>query len=148
MAGRNLERELNTMLTPIHIENSGRLWVEMNPFACISAQKNDQIHSATGDLVLFMKPKYRPDYPRRPTAKMDEAWKWVASFVDSCNHRHRHSSIKFVPPLRRHSRKGVKIYRHRAVVYDQAPANPRCWSQMICDWSQPPVVKPNTQSKS
>ena len=31
---------------------------------------------------LFRTAKYRPDYPRRPFARVEEACLWVASFAD------------------------------------------------------------------
>jgi len=48
---------------------------------------------------LFRTAKYRPDYPRRPFASKEEACRWVASFVDWYNDRHRHSGIKLLASL-------------------------------------------------
>ena len=90
---------------------------------------------------LFRTAKYRPDYPRRPFASVEEACLWVASFVDWYNHRHRHSGIKFVTPAQRHSGQAVEICRHRADVYEQArQRNPRRWSRSTRCWRQPEVV--------
>jgi transposase InsO family protein len=90
---------------------------------------------------LFRTAKYRPDYPRRPFASVEEACLWVASFVDWYNHRHRHSGIKFVTPAQRHSGQAVEICRHRAVVYEQArQRHPRRWSRSTRCWRQPEVV--------
>ena len=69
---------------------------------------------------LFRTAKYRPDYPRRPFASVQEACQWVAAFVDWYNHRHRHSGIKFDKPHQRQNGEAVEICRHRAVVYEQA----------------------------
>ncbi|MCT0215962.1 IS3 family transposase, partial [Synechococcus sp. CS-1330] len=91
--------------------------------------------------ALFRTAKYRPDYPRRPFASVEEACLWVASFVDWYNHRHRHSGIKFVTPQQRHSGQAVAICRHRAHVYEQArQRNPRRWSRSSRCWRQPEVV--------
>ena len=91
--------------------------------------------------ALFRTAKYRPDYPRRPFASVEEACLWVASFVDWYNHRHRHSGIKFVTPQQRHSGQAVAICRHRAHVYEQArQQNPRRWSRSTRCWRQPEVV--------
>jgi putative transposase len=69
------------------------------------------------------------------------ACQWVASFVTWYNHRHRHSGIKFVTPVQRHSGDAVEIYRHRAVVYEQArQRHPRRWSRSTRCWRQPEVV--------
>jgi transposase InsO family protein len=90
---------------------------------------------------LFRTVKFRPDYPRRPFASKDEACKWVVSFVNWYNYRHRHSGIKFVTPQQRHSGQAVEIRGHRAVVYEQArQRHPRRWSRSIRCWRQPEVV--------
>ena len=69
---------------------------------------------------LFRTVKYRHDYPRKPFASEEQACQWVAAFGNWYNHRHRHSGIKFVTPVQRHSGQGVEICQHRAEVYDQA----------------------------
>ena len=90
---------------------------------------------------LFRTAKYRPDYPRRPFASKDDACRWVSSFVDWYNHRHRHSGIKFVTPHQRHNGDAVEICRQRAVIYEQArQRNPRRWSRSTRSWHQPEVV--------
>ena len=90
---------------------------------------------------LFRTAKYRPDYPRRPFASKDDACRWVSSFVDWYNHRHRHSGIKFVTPHQRHNGDAVEICRQRAVIYEQArQRNPRRWSRSTRCWRQPEVV--------
>jgi putative transposase len=96
---------------------------------------------------LFRTAKYRPDYPRKPFTSKDEACQWVASFVGWCNHRHRHSGIKFVTPHQRHNVDAVEICLHRAVVYEQArQRNPLRWSRAIRCWRQPEVVWINPPS--
>jgi len=95
---------------------------------------------------LFGTAKYRPDYPSRPFASKEEACQWVSSFVDWYNHRHRHSGIKFMTPQQHHSGQAVEIWRHRAVVYEQArlrhphrwTRSTRCWRQPEVDWINPP----------
>jgi hypothetical protein len=90
---------------------------------------------------LFRSAKYRPDYPRRPFASVQEACQWVAAFVDWYNHRHRHSGIKFVTPHQRHNGEAVEICRHRAVVYEQArQRHPRRWTRSTRCWRQPEEV--------
>jgi transposase InsO family protein len=103
---------------------------------------------------LFRTAKYRPDYPRRPYASAEYACLWVASFVDWYNHRHRHSSIKFVTPHQCHSGQAVEICWHRSVIYEQARRrHPRRWSRSIRCWREPEVVwinppPPEIESKS
>jgi hypothetical protein len=90
---------------------------------------------------LFRTVKYRPDYPSRPFASKDEACEWVATFVDWYNHRHRHSTIKFVTPHQRHSGTANAICKQRADVYEKARrANPTRWSRHTRCWSQPVEV--------
>ena len=91
--------------------------------------------------ALFRTAKYRPDYPRRQFASVEEACLWVASFVDWYNHRHLHSGIKFVTPHQRQSGQAVDLCRHRAHVYEQArQLNPRRWSRSTRCWRQLEVV--------
>lgn len=79
--------------------------------------------------------------PWRPFACVEEACLWVAAFVDLYNHRHRHSSFKFVTPQQRQSGQAVDICRHRAHVYKQArQRNPRRWPRSTLCWRQPEVV--------
>jgi hypothetical protein len=55
--------------------------------------------------------------------------------------RHRHSGIKFVMPHQRHNGDAVEIWRHRAVVYEQARLrHPRRWSRSTRCWRQPEDV--------
>jgi putative transposase len=69
--------------------------------------------------------EYRPDYLRKPFASKNQACQWVAEFVDWYNHRHRHSGIKYVTPVQRHSGSAIAICKQRAQVYENARrANP------------------------
>jgi len=90
---------------------------------------------------LFRTVKYRPDYPRRPFQTVEEACAWVAAFVEWYNRQHRHSGIRFVTPVQRHSGEAQAICRHRARVYEQArEQHPRRWSRSTRCWRQPEVV--------
>ena len=90
---------------------------------------------------LFRTVKYRPDDPRKPFATREQAYQWVAEFVDWHNHQHRHSGIKFVTPQQRHDGQAVEISRHRGVVYERArQRHPRRWSRSTRCWRQPEVV--------
>jgi putative transposase len=68
---------------------------------------------------LFRTVKYRPDYPRKPFASIEQGCQWVGSFVNWYNHRHRHSGIKFVTPIQRHSGSAIEICRQRAIIYEK-----------------------------
>nr|WP_254217350.1 integrase core domain-containing protein [Synechococcus sp. CCY 9618] len=90
---------------------------------------------------LFRTVKYRPDYPRRPFRSQEEGCSWACAFLDWYNHRHRHSSIRFVTPDQRHSGQAVELCRQRARVYEQArQRHPRYWSRGTRCWCQPGVV--------
>jgi transposase InsO family protein len=90
---------------------------------------------------LFRTVKYRPDYPRRPFQSVEEACGWVGTFVEWYNRQHRHSGIRFVTPVQRHSGEAQAICRHRARIYEQArQRHPRRWSRSTRCWRQPEVV--------
>jgi putative transposase len=90
---------------------------------------------------LFRTVKYRPDYPRSPFCRQEEACEWVMAFVDWYNHRHRHSGIGFVTPGQQHSGQAIAIARQRAAVYERArQQHPRRWSRSTRCWRQPEVV--------
>jgi putative transposase len=42
---------------------------------------------------LFMTVKCRPDDPRRPLTSNADAYIWIASFVEWCNHQRHHNGI-------------------------------------------------------
>ena len=81
---------------------------------------------------LFKTATYRPDSPRRPLARNNDACQWVVSSVGWYDHQQRHSGIKFVTLQQRHSGQAVEIGQHRAVVYEKArERNPRRWSRTM-----------------
>jgi putative transposase len=93
---------------------------------------------------LFRTLKYRPDYPRRPFASLEEARRWVAGFVAWYNHQHLHSGIGFVTPEERHSGRAKAILTARREVYARARRrNPERWSGAVRAWNHPVVVRLN-----
>ena len=132
MPSRRLLEELRAATLESRLEELGVLRSFSRPRV-----SNDNPYSE----ALFRTAKYRPDYPRRPFASVEEACLWVASFVDCYNHRHRHSGIKFVTPHQRHNGEAVEICRHRAFVYEQARwRHPRRWPRSTRGWLQPEEV--------
>lgn len=86
---------------------------------------------------LFRTMKYRPAYPQRPFASLEEARAWVASFVQWYNEEHLHSAIGFVTPQQRHEHADVEILRNRERVYEAARRrNPERWSGKIRNWKR------------
>ena len=72
--------------------------------------------------ALFRTLKYRPEYPRKPFATVEEARTWVEAFVRWYNTEHRHSAIGFVTPDERHRGLDVALLARRDKVYQRAPA--------------------------
>ena len=52
---------------------------------------------------LFRTAKYRPEFPAKGFATLDEARIWAAEFVRWYNVDHRHSGIRYVSPSQRHA---------------------------------------------
>jgi putative transposase len=93
---------------------------------------------------LFRTMKYRPEYPSRPFASIEEAQRWVDAFVDWYNTEHLHSAIRFVTPDDRHYGREVQILAERHRVYEEARSRmPNRWSQSIRNWEPVNVVRLN-----
>lgn len=85
---------------------------------------------------LFKTMKYRPQYPIRGFASIEEARKWVKKFVTWYNQTHLHSGINFVTPYQRHYGLDKSIMENRRKVYEKARAkHPERWSGNIRDWT-------------
>jgi putative transposase len=86
--------------------------------------------------AIFRTLKYRPGYPRKPFASLDEARAWVETFVAWYNGEHLHSAIKYVTPTDRHERRDVAILAARNAVYAKAKSStPRRWTGTTRNWS-------------
>lgn len=96
---------------------------------------------------LFRTLKYRPEYPERPFASLDDAREWVERFVRWYNHEHHHSGIRFVTPEQRHACKDRNILRNRKEVYQKAKEkNPSRWSGETRNWDPIETVILNPSS--
>jgi transposase InsO family protein len=85
---------------------------------------------------LFKTLKYRPSYPERAFAGIDQAKAWVSRFVQWYNSEHLHSAIRFVTPEARHQGRDAAILAKRTAVYEQAKRNnPLRWSGPTRNWS-------------
>jgi hypothetical protein len=79
--------------------------------------------------------KYRPEYPRKPFANLEEARAWVNNFVTWYNTVHLHSAIKFVTPEDRYCGRDADILAARHRVYESArEKNPERWSRSTRNW--------------
>jgi putative transposase len=84
---------------------------------------------------LFRTCKYRPDYPSKPFASLEEARAWTQKFVRWYNQEHKHSGLKFVTPAQRHSGQDAAILTLREQVYrDARNRNPGRWSRDTRNW--------------
>jgi transposase InsO family protein len=95
---------------------------------------------------LFRTAKYRPEFPVKGFADLDQARGWAAHFVHWYNHEHRHSGIGYVSPAQRHAGDDRSILEARHALYVQArERNPRRWSRSTRDWSVIDVVTLNPE---
>lgn len=86
---------------------------------------------------LFRTAKYRPEFPSKGFALLDNARDWAADFVRWYNDEHRHSGIRYVSPAQRHAGDDHAILAARHALYTRArEANPARWSGATRDWSQ------------
>lgn len=93
---------------------------------------------------LFRTLKYRPWYPRRRFASIDEARNWVAAFVHWYNDCHLHSAIGYVTPSDRHNGRDRAILNKRQAVYEQARRkHPERWSKNARKWQWTETVTLN-----
>jgi hypothetical protein len=98
---------------------------------------------------LFKTAKYRPEFPVRGFADLDEARTWAADFAHWYNFEHRHSGIRYVTPAQRHAGADRAILAARHQTYLQArERNPRRWSGQTRDWSYIGVVTLNPERDS
>jgi putative transposase len=92
--------------------------------------------------ALFRTLKYRPAYPERPFASLEEARTWVANFVRWYNTEHLHSGINFVTPEDRHRGLEVDVLEHRHQVYERARrSRPDRWTRATRNWSPVGAVR-------
>ena len=95
---------------------------------------------------LFRTAKYRPEFPTKGFASLDEARSWAAEFVRWYNVDHRHSGIRYVSPQQRHTGQDKAILAARHALYAQArKRNPARWSGNTRDWSHIDAVTLNPE---
>jgi putative transposase len=97
--------------------------------------------------ALFRTLKYRPEYPQKPFASLDDARVWVSWFVGWYNDEHLHSAIGFVTPAQRHAGDDVSILERRTAVYEKARRrHPGRWSGEVRNWERVAVVRLNPKA--
>jgi putative transposase len=96
--------------------------------------------------ALFRTMKYRPSYPNRPFITIEDARRWVATFVDWYNDDHQHSGIRFVTASERHDGREVAILEQRHRVYLAARERwPRRWTRHTRNWTPIATVRLNPE---
>ena len=98
---------------------------------------------------LFHTAKYRPEFPAKGFADLQEARLWARSFVHWYNNDHKHSGIRYVSPAQRHAGHDREILAARHGVYVQAKAaQPRRWARHTRNWNPITVVTLNPERES
>jgi len=98
---------------------------------------------------LFRTAKYRPEFPTKGFADLDQARAWAARFVHWYNHEHRHSGIRYVSPAQRHAGHDGGILAARHALYCQArQRNPRRWSRGTRNWTPIGAVTLNPEREA
>jgi len=98
---------------------------------------------------LFRTAKYRPEFPAKGFANLDEARTWAGQFTHWYNFEHRHSGIGYVTPAQRHVGDDHDVLAARHALYTQArAANPRRWSGATRDWAPRGAVTLNPERDS
>ena len=98
---------------------------------------------------LFRTAKYRPEFPAKGFATVDDARAWAINFVRWYNFEHRHSGIRYVSPAQRHAGEDHAILAARHALYTQArELNPARWSGATRNWSPVGAVTLNPERDS
>ena len=95
---------------------------------------------------LFRTAKYRPEFPAKGFASLDDARTWADEFVRWYNVDHRHSGIRYVSPQQRHVGEDRAILAARRELYAQArQRHPARWSGSTRNWSDIDAVTLNPE---
>ena len=95
---------------------------------------------------LFRTAKYRPEFPAKGFASLDDARAWAIGFVRWYNIDHRHSGIRYVSPSQRHAGEDQAILAARHALYATArELNPARWSGNTRNWSPIDAVTLNPE---
>ncbi len=90
--------------------------------------------------------KYRPEFPAKGFADLDQARTWANGIVHWYNFDHRHSGIRYVSPAQRHAGEDHEILAARHALYLQArELNPARWSGNTRNWTPVGAVTLNPE---
>lgn len=98
---------------------------------------------------LFRTAKFRPEFPARGFASLEQARAWASGFVHWYNFEHRHSGIRYVTPAQRHSGQDQTILAVRHALYTQArERHPHRWSRHTRNWTPIGAVTLNPEREA
>jgi len=107
-------------------------WLNIKPSYSRPRVSDDNAYAE----ALFRTAKYRPEFPAKGFADLEQARAWASAFVHWYNVEHHHSGIGYVSPAARHAGDDIAILAARHVLYTEAKArNPARWSGSTRDWS-------------
>ena len=112
-------------------------WLQVSPSFSRPRVSNDNAFSES----LFHTFKYRPTYPVNGFADIEEARVFCLAFTRWYNQEHKHSGLKFISPVERHTGQDQEIMANRKVVYELAKArHPERWRGATRNWELPDKV--------
>lgn len=86
--------------------------------------------------AMFRTLKYRPDFPHKGFATLEEARQWSRKFVRWYNEVHLHSGINYVTPAPCHTGEHIDVLEKRKEVYEAARArHPERWTRDTRNWN-------------
>ena len=107
-------------------------WLGVKPSYSRPRVSNDNAYSE----ALFRTAKYRPEFPARGFATIDDARLWTSEFVRWYNTEHRHSGLRYVTPEQRHAGEDPALLASRHTLYQAARQHhPKRWSRDTRNWS-------------
>jgi len=120
-------------------------WLGIEPSYSRPRVSDDNAHAE----ALFRTAKYRPEFPARGFATLEEARAWASRFVHWYNFEHRHSGINYVTPAQRHNGEDHAILAARHALYAEArERHPRRWSGRTRDWTPIGAVTLNPEREA
>ena len=112
-------------------------WLQVSPSFSRPRVSNDNAFSES----LFHTFKYRPTYPVNGFADIEEAREFCLAFARWYNQEHKHSGLKFISPVERHTGQDQAIMANRNIVYELAKArHPARWRGATRNWELPDKV--------
>jgi len=80
--------------------------------------RNDNAHAE----AIFKTFMYRPGYPRKGLASIEDARTWVLKFARLYNKAYYHSGLNFLHLEQRHKRLGESVLANRKAVHEALKA--------------------------